>query len=232
MIGRLRKPYHWGLKKFHGRSSLLRRWVFWRIERSNTWGDLDSRSGVGSGLEATAAIRAALPELLDELGVRSLLDIPCGDFYWMAAVDLRDCDYIGGDLLPRMIKENRRQYGSARRQFQVLDAVSDTLPQADLILSRDLLVHLTLDVATAVLRNFARAGPDWVLLTTFPSMTENRESIPGDWRPLNMQLPPFSLPTPTRLINERDSQSGGAFADKSIGLWPATALQSFLRVED
>lgn len=228
MLERLRQPYHWALKTFHGRSSLLRRWAFGRIHESNAWGDPNSRSGVGSGYDATAAIRGVLPGLLDELEVTSLLDIPCGDFYWMSTVELGDRTYIGGDLLPRIIQENRRLYGSDRRHFEVIDAVNGRLPETDLILCRDLLVHLTLDVAYRALQNFARACPDWVLLTTFPERDINPDCIPGDWRPLNMELPPFNLPPPMKLINERDTQAGGAFSDKSIGVWRISQLTHLL----
>jgi hypothetical protein len=54
----------------------------------NIWGDRESRSGSASNLKSTERLRAELPALLRDLGVRSLLDIPCGDWVWMQHVDL------------------------------------------------------------------------------------------------------------------------------------------------
>jgi len=43
--------------------------------------------------------------------------------------------------------------------------------------------------------------------------------VTGDWRLLNLQRPPFNFPPPLRLMNERCTESRGAFGDKSLGLW-------------
>lgn len=67
---------------------------FARIERTNLWGAASSVSGLGSEDPATAAIRDALPGLLQRLGARSLLDAPCGDAGWIGRMRL-DLDYIG-----------------------------------------------------------------------------------------------------------------------------------------
>src|SRR4051794_4328474 len=68
---------------------------FERIYETNLWSDPESRSGVGSALHSTRAVRAELPGALRELGTRVLLDVPCGDFTWMAYVDLSGIEYIG-----------------------------------------------------------------------------------------------------------------------------------------
>ena len=41
----------------------------------------------------------------------------------------------------------------------------------------------------------------------------------GDWRPLNLERPPFNLPAPALLLNEGCTEGGDTFADKSLGLW-------------
>ena len=79
-------------------------------------GALDSASGPGSGLAETARIREALPNLLREHGVKSMLDLPCGDFFWMKEVDLGDVDYAGADIAPALIEANQ-QYRDERIRF-------------------------------------------------------------------------------------------------------------------
>src|SRR3979411_1498122 len=61
---------------------------FRRIHDTNLWGASASTSGLGSEIDATAVLRAELPRLLQRLGVRSLLDAPCGDAGWINAADL------------------------------------------------------------------------------------------------------------------------------------------------
>src|SRR5579885_1138281 len=62
--------------------------IFSEIYRSNQWGASESVSGLGSELSATERVREELPKIVREFGVRSMLDIPCGDFHWMRQVDL------------------------------------------------------------------------------------------------------------------------------------------------
>lgn len=192
--------------------------TFDRIWRNNEWGSAESVSGPGSTLEQTAALRAALPGLLRDLSVRRFLDVPCGDFHWMKAVDLGGIDYVGGDIAPGVVAGTRVRHARPGVRFAVLDLVRDRLPQADLIQIRDCLVHLPLEQARLALANAARAAP-WILTTTFPGIARNKEIETGDWRRLDLCLPPFGLPAPARLINE--GLTGPRNRMKSMGLWRA-----------
>ena len=57
--------------------------MFGQYYSENHWGNSETVSGNGSTLEQTQVVRSVLPTLLADLGVSSLLDLPCGDFYWM-----------------------------------------------------------------------------------------------------------------------------------------------------
>ncbi|HET7524495.1 MAG TPA: hypothetical protein VFK10_01000 [Burkholderiaceae bacterium] len=72
---------------------------FERIHAGNLWGAATSSSGLGSEAAATSALSAALPPLLRELKVRSLLDAPCGDAQWINRLGL-ELDYTGVDIVP------------------------------------------------------------------------------------------------------------------------------------
>jgi len=198
---------------------------FSAIYRGNEFGGEESRSGVGSSLAQAAAIRTAIPALLSDLGVRVLLDAPCGDFHWMQHVQLPDTKYVGGDVVKELIDENHRRYAGPQREFVCLDIVRDQLPPADLILCRDCLVHLPFEQSLAVLRNFRRSGARYALITTFPNTMENVDlGMRGMWRPLNLQAPPFNLPAPLRVIVEGCTEADGAYRDKSLGLWELSKI--------
>jgi hypothetical protein len=198
---------------------------FTRIFRRNTWGDGDSLSGPGSNLAQTEIVRKILPSLIRELNCRSLLDIPCGDFFWMKSVGL-DVDYIGGDIVDELVNNDQRLYGGEGRRFMHLDLLQDRLPEVDLILCRDCLVHFSYEHVFQALRNIKRAGGRYLLTTTFVGREQNEDIPTGGWRPINLQCPPFDFPEPVKLIDEQCPDDG--YRDKHLGLWKTADIPVFL----
>jgi hypothetical protein len=198
---------------------------FARIVQTNLWGAATSTSGLGSETAATAAIREALPGLLQRLGARSLLDAPCGDAGWIMAC-VRDLDYMGIDIVPSLITANslRALRGEISARFLVADITRDALPRTGVIFCRDCLVHLSFDNIHRAVARFRGSGSRWLLTTTFPEWEVNTDCEDGDWRALNMQRAPFGWPPPVELINERCDEGDGGWRDKSLGLWPIADL--------
>lgn len=188
----------------------------------------ESVSGPGSSLAQTAEIRRRLPILFADLDINSMLDAPCGDFNWLRHVDLRLERYVGADIVPSIVEQNRAKYENPARRFLTLDITNDFLPQCDLIFSRDCLVHLSFAEIFAALRNFCQSGAKYLLTTHFPNTQTNADIQTGDWRTLNFTLPPFNFPAPHRLINERCTENNGKYADKSLGLWRIAEIEKFL----
>lgn len=177
----------------------------------------ESLSGEGSSLAETRALRAALPGLLARYGVRSLLDLPCGDFFWMRALDLSRIDYLGADIVPEIVAANQERHAAPGLRFRVLDAAADPLPAVDLILCRDLLIHLSLSDIERVLASFRASGSRLLLITHFAGCRENAEIVSGDFRPVNLCAPPFLWPPPLEEIDEQSRMPGGE--GRGLGLW-------------
>lgn len=197
--------------------------VFAAIHRRNRWSDPESRSGAGANLRAARTVREVLPALVSELGVRTLLDVPCGDFHWMSTIELSVERYVGADIVPALIAENERRHGAERRRFVVLDLVTDPLPRADLVLCRDGLPHLSHADVHAALANVRASGARWLLTTTYGGAhRRNPDIVTGDWRPIDLQRPPFALPAPARSWAEPLDEAG--YEDKRLALWPVEAL--------
>jgi SAM-dependent methyltransferase len=193
--------------------------VFTRIAEENAWDGTESVSGPGSTLEATALLRAALPGLLAKYEVRSLLDIPCGDAYWIVGTLPGDIAYTGADIVPALIDRSRAEnpdFGT----FEVLDLVSDDLPQADLVMVRDCFIHLPHGLVRKAIDNVKRSGARVLLTTTYPGHAENIEIEIGGFRPIDLQKPPFNLPRPLEVIPETE----GATSGKSMALWDVSTL--------
>lgn len=192
---------------------------FERIYQTNLWADPETRSGTGSSLDSTRVLRERLPGALHELGTRVLLDVPCGDFTWMERVDLTGIDYIGGDIVRSIVESNRQEKTGKRRSFIELDITRDKLPDADVLLCRDCLVHLSYANIARVLDNVRGSNIRYMLMTSFPGRGDNTDIEDGDWRPLDFEAPPFSFPKPVLTIVEECEEEGGSYADKSLCAW-------------
>ena len=198
--------------------------IFSDIYRQNGWSCPESVSGGGSTLEYTQAIRQELPLLVGTLGVRSFLDLPCGDFHWMSRVQLGVQTYLGADIVEELITANNAQYSSASRRFIVLNILENPIPKVDLIFCRDCLVHLSFHHIRQALAKFKASGSTYLATTTFTRQDANIDIPTGGHHAINLQLAPFHLPQPLRLINERSTEMNGQYPDKSLGVWRLTDL--------
>ena len=192
---------------------------FTEVYEKNIFCGKVSRSGEGSDLTQTAIIRRELPRLVQEFGIKTFLDAPCGDWYWMREVNLPVERYIGLDIVEALVQKNQQAYGSDKVSFRCLNLADGDLPKADLIFSRDCLVHLSFADSLKIIANFKRSGAQYLLTTTFTERTRNEDLGDTFWRPLNKQLPPFNFPEPVLLINEGCSEGNNLFKDKCLGLW-------------
>ena len=201
--------------------------IFTSIYKTNHWSGSTSISGNGSDLLQTEEIQKQLPTLIRELNIKVILDLPCGDFNWMSKIYLPTEKYIGADIVEALIIHNKMKYGNEIRKFEVLNLINDPLPSADLIFCRDCLVHFSYDDIKKAFKNIRNSDIKYILTTTFADCKMNEDITTGDWRILNLKLPPFSLPKPIRIINEKCSEGNGSYADKSLGLWYVTDLKIF-----
>jgi SAM-dependent methyltransferase len=195
------------------------------IYNKNLWRSQESVSGGGSELAATETIRKMLPLLIDDLSIRSMLDVPCGDFNWMQEV-IKKCesvDYIGGDIVVKMIEKNKTRYNSNHVQFIQVDITKDELPKVDLIFCKDCLQHLSFKKVIDAINNFKKSGSKYLLVTSYPWTWRNYDILDGDYCPLNLQKSPFCLPKPLQKIKE-NSTVGGVERDKTMYLYELSSI--------
>jgi len=191
--------------------------VFTKIYDTNFWNGNESRSGPGSDLIQTKTIRTELPKLFKELEVTSLLDIPCGDFFWLKEVNMDFLNYTGGDIVQDIITKNNLEYSNKNRKFVKLDIINHEVPKTDLILCRDVFPHFSFENIIKSIKNIKKSGSKYLLTTSFPSKKNNQDIVTGDWRPLNLNSHPFNFPKPSLIINEHCSEID--CTDKSLLLW-------------
>lgn len=179
-----------------------------------------SKSGSGSDLEQTKELIEKLPVLFQKYKIQSILDLPCGDFFWMQKVDLTGIQYTGGDIVADVVKSNNTKYASDSISFREIDIINDDLPKVDLILCRDLLVHLKNQQIIAALKNIKSSGSKYLLTTSFKNTTHNQDNgVIGFWRTINLELEPFNWKDPIDEIFENCTEGNGKYNDKYLLLY-------------
>ena len=59
-------------------------------------------------MSATQNIRKDLFEFIKSENINTILDVPCGDFYWMSQMKLDHLDYTGADIVDEIIEDNKK----------------------------------------------------------------------------------------------------------------------------
>lgn len=181
--------------------------LFTNIWRENSWKGTESRSGPSSGLDRTSNIRREIPPLIKKLRISSLLDVPCGDLYWMKLLlpQLPEVKYTGIDIVEGLINENRLiEVGAENLEFHHRNALEDPLPETDLVLSRDFLFHLSYHDCRKFLRNFALSRSKYLLTTSHivDDSFVNQDIKTGGWRKIDLFSEPFCFPDPLESIKD------------------------------
>jgi len=193
--------------------------IFTNIYKNNSWGSKESFSGTGSTLDATKYIRNELFAILKKYEIKSMLDIPCGDFNWMKCVDLSEIDYLGADIVKELIEKNSKE--NPEKKFVEMNLLKDDIPKFDLILCRDCLFHFSFDDIKKALCNIKKSRSKYVLTTSFNWKSfQNIDIKTGAWRRLNLELEPINLPSPLDFIVE------GSYKDKCLLLYKCEDLMN------
>jgi hypothetical protein len=122
-----------------------------------------------------------------------------------------------------LIEKNRELYPTFG-EFRHIDLLTDPLPEVDAILCRDCFIHLSNRDIIKALANIARSNAQYLITTTFPDMTANRDTVTPYWRAINLQLAPYNLPAPLRTVGDF-SPLQGADEQKYQGVWRISDLR-------
>ena len=201
--------------------------------------------GAASTISAAKWIIREIPLLLERHGIKTILDMPCGDYNWMRKVKfLNDVTYIGADYDESLIEINKTRYPDV--DFRVIDVLSDPIPTVDLVFCRDLFTHLPFEDTKTAIANIKASGAKYLLTTSFSwrsfaprDISRPKQSKMAPWTPettvqwtrLNLFMEPFNFPPCIDFIvefnQERDSPNNEqniGFGDKILGLWDCNSL--------
>jgi hypothetical protein len=205
--------------------------IFVVAAKENRWGDPDSISGMGSNFFQTRIIREAIPAIISQYNIKTFLDAPCGDLFWMKYViddNLSDLDqYTGADIVNDIVIANTLKFSNAKVKFIQINLITDNIPKSDLILTRDCFIHLSFKNIFRILKNYKKSKSKYILISTYTQKDRINRDIDDtrlNFRALNMQNFPFSFIQPMLIINEGCTEMGGNYSDKSLALWETNQL--------
>lgn len=156
---------------------------------------------------------------------KSLVEIQCGDseeIIHCNSLKEHDFLYTGVDVVNEVIKENRLYFRHDNHKvFITLDASSEPLPQADIIVCANMLEYLPISNIWAVLENVRDSGSKYFAVSYYMTSTVNEEiNIDPEVakptaRPINLAKAPFYLPEPICLTPTDDPEKFLAVYDVS-----------------
>lgn len=172
--------------------------TFSKIYQVNAWGH---GSGLGSTVEYTKEYRIFLQNFLNTIGVKTVLDIGCGDWQSTKLIDWSKHQYIGVDCVESVINNNQKLYSKDNIQFKVHDIIGNGWDTpVDLIIIKDVLQHwptTTINKVLPQLRNKAK----YLLVINCANQPANVPDIPlGGMRHLSHKLSPLNTYRPKLLF--------------------------------
>lgn len=173
-----RERYFWHLKKKNVKE------IFTDVYRNNEWGGQPGEFYSGDGTHDPSSMEyiRKVAAFIGQRQIKTMLDIGCGDFNIMSKIlEQVDVNYTGGDVVEELIRHHQSVYGNERRKFIVLNAIDDGLPDAELVIIRQVLQHLSNAQIVKILGKLSKFR--YVLITEHVLLTENvipnLDKIPG-----------------------------------------------------
>jgi SAM-dependent methyltransferase len=154
----------------------------------------ESLSGPGSTIKNTSEVRKLIQDSIKTYNIDSILDLGCGDWNWFQHIDLQGASYLGWDAHLDMIIANQFNYTKNNVEFDVQDIVLEPYPKSDLILCRDVLFHMPIDMTLHIL-NKIKKSCKYLISTCFREVDTNEGIGDKNWGyyPINLNLSPFDL---------------------------------------
>ena len=182
---------------------------FDEIYKQKVWSGKDGSvplSGPGSLVESSLPVIDFINQRVENHQIGSVLDLGCGDLTYISTIEnikSGALQYTGVDVSEYILKENEKRYPWFNGKS--MDITEAQVFDADLIIIKDILFHLTNEQITALFDNLAVSRFNFCIITTM----NNRSNVSRKLDPrhnyanVNIRMAPFfrnrylqSLPRP------------------------------------
>jgi hypothetical protein len=178
--------------------------VFEQIYQRSDWG---TGSGNGSQPSSTVGYRAFLERFIVMNNVKSIVDVGCGDWHSSRYVCFNDARYTGFDVVNSIVDSNQQRFGSQSISFKLMPNDPTHLPDADLLIMKDVLQHLSNKHIFFYRDKIMKKFKFCLITNSWKAINykQNGDISPGQFRSLDLRLPPYSF--------------GGAYVDEVWNEW-------------
>ena len=102
--------------------------------------------------------------------LKSAVDLGCGDFNIGKSIAPVFDDYIGVDIVEKVIEHNLKTVNIENVTFKTLNAIEEELPYSDIVFVREVLQHLKNDEIMRVINNIKRHAKCLVVTESLPGL--------------------------------------------------------------
>jgi len=183
---------------------------FANIYDENIW-QSKALSGSGSEYANVKPFADYLLKFITEHNVTSIAEVSAGHWPsgWQPHVKWPHIAYHGVDIVPSVVEQDKQllaqntdNFGFQSASFSAGDMACDSLPAADLLLTKDTLQHLSFNYIRKFLAKNIQIHPPkykYVMVVNDPLQTseENSDIGNGDYRHFQLDSAPFNLPAIT-----------------------------------
>lgn len=168
---------------------------FTEIYDKAVWGineDGEGHSGGGSTQTNTVVYRKYLQKFLKDHNIKTVVDIGCGDWEFSKLLKWDGINYIGYDVVKSVIEKADSQHGSNHIHFVHANFLNEDLPEADLLICKDVLQHLNQDEIVRFLPQLKKYKHCLITNDYKPESFKNKGSHKRDAF-INLKKPPFNI---------------------------------------
>lgn len=186
---------------------------------NNSWGSSETRSGPGSEInssivkETIELVLYTVNNFYNDQNILSISDIPCGDFNFVNVLlesilkytNVRKIIYYAYDIVDDLqnVFENMKKIDNVEYHFNVLDITKEIPIKTDIILCKELFIHLSFKDISSSIENFKKSGSSHLIINNFYNGVniDIEYSVLGECREVYLLEPPISLPSPLYIKN-------------------------------
>lgn len=189
---------------------------FKKVFINNVWSSNESISGPGSEINSPLVINCIQciinfinkSVFLKDKELLVLADIPCGDLNWinillqeiLLKTNIKNIHYYAYDIVEE-IKEKFElipKINNVTYSFKVFNAIDEIPIKADIILCKEMFIHLSFLHINKCLQNFKLSESTYLICSDSDNI-ENKDiqyCCYGECRHVSLLLEPFNLPNP------------------------------------
>lgn len=200
--------------------------TFSKIYDKNIWGN---GSGLGSTLNYNKAYIDFLTEFMNELNIKKVLDIGCGDWQFSQYIDWSNKHYMGIDCVQSVIHNNNLKFKKNNIEFHQIDPTIsedfDLIPKkCDLVILKDILQHWDNNNIVKFMDKLTNEGGHKLIL-----VVNNFKNADGVGRSINNRYHYAKLDASQFPLNKYSPQILGYYKFKQVAIIDTNRLENVIQ---